>query len=222
MANLYGFVQQQSVSRASDGTSIGLRATRDGSLVQIPWIQALCLEGRVYGTYHSAADLDATSIGTFGAGAIDADEFDWHLSIPNTVAVMPIYVQVSYSAIGTILTYGLTCAYGTGSVVSGGLALTEYNVRPGSSNTSSCTATGITDDGGTALTEEGFFYNVSKLGVTSTATHSEGHIPPFSAADAPYVPVLEGARQAVAWTPGQAGTGSILTNWIELPISAVQ
>src|SRR3990167_2227260 len=221
MSNLHGFVQQSSVARASDGTSVGIRATRDGALVQVPWIQALCLEGRGFGTFHSAADLDATSVWTFGAGAIDADEFDWHLAVPDTAAVLPIFIQVSYSAIGTILTYGLTCAWGTGSAVSNGLALTEFNLRPGSSNASVCTATGITDDGGTALTETGFFWNVSKLGVTPTATQVELLLPPYSAATSAFVPVIEGARQVVAWTPGQAGTGSIMAQWIQLPIAAI-
>jgi len=223
MSNIHGFTQQDNVSRAADGTSVGIRATRDGAIIQTPWLQALCLEGRVFGAFGGAADLDATGPGTFGDGAVDNDEFDFHCIIPSTVAILPVFLAMPAVAIGTIDEVTFASAWGTDSVVgAGGISLTAYNVRPGSSNSSDCTVGALYNTGGTALAEEGFLVVNSSTALTGVAATPAQLVPAYSAATSAFVPVLEGARQWVGWNAGQATTGYILASWVELPIAAVR
>ena len=73
MSNIHGSVQQQTVSRVADSSPLDARITRDGALMQIPWIQALCLEGRVMGAGTGSASLTYTTPMAFGTGAPDMD-----------------------------------------------------------------------------------------------------------------------------------------------------
>ena len=226
MSNLlHGFVQQDNISRASDGAPAGVRVTRDGAPVAIPWVQALCLEGRVFGAQAGDASLSITAGGTFGAAAADLDEFDYLHTIPATVAVLPVFYQVGYSTVGTVDETGLILAWGSDGVMSNGIALTPFNLKTGSGNTTSCTVRAIGDDGGTAMTLAGLIQHNITIMITGAADDPQPFVPHWSVATAGFVPVLEGAsgtgRQIGGWHPGNARAGYITSTWVELPINAV-
>lgn len=224
MSNIYGFTQQDNVARASDGTSVGIRATRDGALLQIPWIQALCLEGRVFGIQCGDGTLDPVGAGAFGVGVNDLDEFDYLHTIPDTVAILPIYYSVGYTVIGTAGEAGIALGWGTGGVINGGIAAnTIFNLKPASSNTSSCTVATLGDDVGTVITLAGMIYHNISTALTGVAGTPAQFVPPYSIKTTGFVPVLEGALQMAGFSGGVvAPAGYITSYWVELPISAIQ
>jgi len=213
------------VNRTSDGLAKGIRSTRDGSLVAVPWVQALCLEGRVFGAAGGSASLTFTGPGTFGDGAPDMDEFDYLHTIPTTVAVIPIYYDVVLEGIGTALLTTNLIVYGSAGVVAANsFALTPFNMRPAAGVDSLCTIAACADTGGTAITVRGLVYMSGATMITG-ATTGANVLPAFSLTTCSYVPVLEGSStvtQMAAFHSGQATTGYITSNWIELPIAMVQ
>ncbi len=226
MSNLlHGFVQQDNISRASDGAPAGVQLTRDGAIVGIPWVQALCLEGRVFGAQEGSASTTITGGGTFGAAAADLDEFDYLHTIPATVAVIPVSYSVGYSTVGTVDETGLIFVFGDSGVISGGITLTPFNLRTGSNNTSSCTVVGLGADGGTVISLQGLIAHNITIGLTGAVATAQQFVPQWSVTTASFAPVLEGAnslgRQLAGFHPGNAGAGYVVSTWIELPINAV-
>jgi len=226
MSNLlHGFVQQDNISRASDGAPAGIRLTRDGAIVGIPWVQALCLEGRVFGAQEGSASTTIVGAGQFGAAAIDLDEFDYLQTIPQTVVVIPVFYSVGYSVVGSVDETGMALVWGSGGIIASGIALTPFNMKTGSSNTSSCTVVGLGDDGGTAITLAGLINHDITVGLTGAAASPQQFVPSWSVATASFAPVLEGltgtGRQVAGFHPSQAGSGYVVSNWVELPINAV-
>jgi len=226
VAHLFGFADQTSPTRTTDGVDIKIRSTRDGALATVPWIQALCLEGRVHGVQFGDATTDPVGAGEFGAGVIDLDEFDFLQTIPATVAVLPLFYQVALLAVGTAGEAGLTVLWGnTGAKHASGITPIPFNLKTGSSNVSLCTFSALSDDAGTAIVPEGIIYQNITTALTGVAGTAQQFVPPWSAATAGFVPVLEGAagtgRQIAAFMNGQAATGYFTSFFAELPIAAV-
>jgi hypothetical protein len=69
------------------------RGTRDGSNIQMPWYQAMIVDGYGFGIGFGAALNDDTDVGTFGAGGIDFTEHDLLQTLPaaGNTAVIPIF-----------------------------------------------------------------------------------------------------------------------------------
>lgn len=226
MAHLYVAAQQLDPSRGSDGTDVKVRGTRDGALYQAPWIQALCLEGRVFQAAPGSTAL-GTTVGAFGGTTtIDFDEFDYLQTIPATVAVLPIYINVGIAVTGTAGEGGFQ-AYWGGSGVAGAnpVTVTPHNLRPASSNVSACTVVALCDDGGTAFVPAGLIARAASNTITVTSGFMD--VPAWSVVNAGYVPVIEGlaspGRQIGIWVYSQgATTGFIQHAWAELPISAIE
>ena len=131
-----------------------------------------------------------------------------------------------FLAIGTISEMGMHVIWGSGGVRhASGLTPTPFNLRPGSSIASACTVSVLSDDGGTAMTPAGVIVSRIKSAITSTTGTPEPFVPAWSASEAGFAPILEGAsgtgRQIAAFFPAQAGTGYFVTNWAELPIAAI-
>lgn len=222
MGELHAFVQQQSVSRASDGTLRGIRLTRDGSLVGIPWLQALCLEGRVFGAQCGDASADPVGAGTFGAGVVDLDEFDWLQTIPANTTVLPVYFSVAFLALSTAGEAGLHLLWGASGVISGGITVTPYNFRPSAGISTNCSIGALGADGGTAIVPTGVFYSQITTGLTGAANTPQQFVPEYTVAKCGFVPVLEGAVQFAGFCPATGGTGYVTAAWVELPSSAIE
>lgn len=219
--------QQGSPERVAEGLPIQLRSTRDGSVIQVPWVQALCLEGRVYGISYGAANLTLT-IATFGTNAsLALDETDLLQTIPETVAVIPVFFKVGFVGLGTAAEVSAVLAYGKGGVVSGGVtSIIPYNYRPGSGNKSACTYVGLANKGGTVITLEGIIYHESSTALTGAANEPAQLGYEWSVEKAGYLPVMEGkpstGRQVAAWAhSAQASTGYLSYVFAELPIADI-
>ncbi|KKN82257.1 hypothetical protein LCGC14_0310700 [marine sediment metagenome] len=221
MADQVGFVQQQSVSRHSDGTSRGIRITRDGSVIQVPWLQALCLEGRMFGAQCGDATTDPVGAGTFGAGSVSLVEFDYFHVIPVNTTILPVYMSVAFLAVGTAAEAGIHVVWGSGGVAGTSITLVPFNMRPSSSNSTNCTVTALDDGDGTIIVVAGVIYEQVTTALTGVAGTSQQYVPEFSVTKCGYVPVLEGAVQLAMYANGQASTGYLTSMWAELPSSAI-
>ena len=224
MSNARGFVQQEGVARTTDGNLIGIRITRDGSTIAVPWVQAIIMEGLGYSAGYGSAANSATTVGTFGAGGVDLDEFDLLQTLPTnaSVGVIPIYFKPVLEVIGTILATDVLLAFGSGGVISNGISVTPANLKPDSDNASVCTIGGLGDDGGTAMTVGTYIYREGGTHLTGVAGTGQTLMPEWSIASAGYAPVIVGAsRQVAGFASGQASTGFITYQWLELPADAL-
>ena len=226
MTEMEGVVQQQNVARASDGTTRGIRLTRDGAILQVPWIQALCLEGRVMGASGGSASLVYTGPGSFGTGAIDTDEFDYLQTIPTTVAVIPVFYNAIFELVGTVDFVSNLLVWGH-SAVSGGtdFALVPYNLRPGAGIDSLCSIIACAATGGTAITLGGTVFMSGSTMMSDTTTTGANVLPPYTATTCSYIAVIEGSATAsflAGFHSGQAQTGYLLSQGIELPIAMIR
>lgn len=87
-------IGQQNVQRTLEGTQQAHRCIRDGTLTEIPWQQALALEGRVFTTNFSGGGV--TGIAgktTFTSGSPDAN-----IDVPLGMTVIPVYVDLNITA----------------------------------------------------------------------------------------------------------------------------
>jgi len=94
MTDMRVFAQNQNVSRGPTGGKAA-RGLLDGTLATVPWVQALIMEGYGLSANYGNAANSATTVGTFGAGGIDLDEFDLLQTLPaaGSVGVIPILFQ---------------------------------------------------------------------------------------------------------------------------------
>jgi len=225
MSHTYILGQQNSPSAVSDAVDLKLRGTRDGAAFTAPWIQALVLEGRVFGSGNGATALGVAA-GTFSDGALDTDEFDYLQTIPATVAVIPVYIRLCIVTVGTALETGFHAFWGGSGVAHAtNVAVTPHNLRPGSSNVSACTVVTIADTGGTAFVPAGLIARDVAMMLTPAANQATAFIPQWSCAQAGYAPVIEGGvsptKQIAIFVTGQAETGYLHHVWVELPIARV-
>lgn len=225
MTMLVGAIGQSTVIRKDEDDLRSIRLIRDGAVVEIPWIQALCLEGRVFGAGPGATAL-GVAVGELGAGAIDLTEIDYLHTIPATVAVLPVFIEVNFVAVGTVLETGFHAFWGSAGVIgANSVAVTPHCLRPGANNTSACTVAFKGDAGGTAFAPAGLIARQVTTMLTGIAASPQPFVPSWSAANSGIVPVIEGlaspARQIAIFANSQAGSGYIHTVWAELPIADV-
>ncbi len=225
MSVLQSYISQNDCVRGAEDALKNLRLIRDGSLSVIPWTQALVLEGRVFGVSFGAANM-STTVGTFGAeAAIDLDEIDMLQTIPATVAVMPLYFKCAFVAIGTIAATQVVLTWGAGGVGSAGITCTPYNLKPASSSVSACTVTGLHDNGGTAIVNAGVIFREATTALTGVAATPAQLGYEWTAGRTGFVPVIQGlvspTRQIAAWAKAQGGTGYLMYQYAELPVSDV-
>lgn len=226
MSHTFVNAQQLSPARVADGTDVKLRATRDGAALQIPWLQALSLEGRVFGVEFGSANKAVVLVGTFGAGAVDLDEFDLLQIVPATVGIIPAYFKVGFSAHGTGACEVALVWGNTGVINATNIACTPYNLRPASSNVSACTVNGLGNDAGTAMVVDGVIFVEATTALTGVAGTPAQLGYEWSVNDSGVMPIIEGLtapeRIVAGFAASNAGTGWLTYMWAELPISAFE
>jgi len=226
MSDIRGVIAQKTVIRTDEGDRRALRLGYGGESIYIPWLQALVLEGRMFGVAYGSANNDVIAVGTFGAGAIDLDEFDLLQTVPATVAVLPAYYKVAFSTPGTVAALHVALAWGQTGVIAAGISCTPFNLNTGSTNASLCTITGLGDDGGTACTISGVIYQEAATVLVGAANTPQQLGYEWAAGKAGFVPVIKGlvspTRQVMGWAAAQGGTGWITYQYAELPIDAIE
>jgi len=226
MSDVRAVVAQNTVPRVKDDAFRNIRLGRGGEIVTIPWTQALIMEGKVFGVQFGDATTDPVGAGTFGAGVVDLDEFDFLQTIPATVTVMPLYYEVSLLAIGTAGETGLHVVWGSGGVKhASGITPVAFNMKAASSNTSLCTLSALSDDAGTAIVPAGIVCSRITTAITGAAT-GMNLVPPWSALAEGGAPMLKGAastgRQIAAFFPAIGGTGYFVSRYAEFGVDEIE
>ncbi len=100
MSDIRFIAGHTSQNRARDGQYIGARSTRDGALFVAPWVQALVLEGKVFG-----ANAGSVTTGIAGHATIDADQPEMAIrAASDTLVLMPLdlgaYLETGATTLG--------------------------------------------------------------------------------------------------------------------------
>lgn len=222
MTDLRVFGKNRNVSReGSGGGWVAARGLSDGTMAVVPWVQALIMEGYGFTTQFGAADKDDTDPGTFGAGGVDLTEFDFLQTLPSngSVGIIPIFWKPVFEAIGTIAAIDALLVFGTGGVKhASGITPTAANMRPDSSIASGCTLSALSDAAGTTIVIGGEIYREGGTHLTGVAGTGQTLMPEWSINKTGYAPVIVGAsRQVAAFASGQASTGFMTYQWLEMP-----
>lgn len=220
--NMSIFAKQKSVGRASDGTWAALRGTRDGALINMPWYQALVLEGKVFG-------INAGTVSTPIAGhaAIDADQPEAAVYFSAGVAVIPLSVRAAQETGATTLaTGGLMTAVSNISVGAGtSTAATPFNLNLFTPNATQVSAAHTYSGNGTDPLTAGNFLELARAtSLIDADAATSGIIPPvlnWSVYDG-IAPVLVDAGSFLLYGEAAANTlfGTLI--WGELSESDVE
>ena len=213
--------QTSAVSRVSEGADSYVRALRDGSLSTAGFIQAMCMEGRMF----AANGGTATGPLTFGAGSLDTTEIDMLVLAPAGTTIIPIEVCIQVEAYGSTAIFEALVSCGSGGVVG-----TDTDVVPVCMNThlgytAQC-ACGVSS----AADATYFTSNLIELerwgaakAVTVGTADDDSAWPPanyaWRASQGGYLPIIKGIGGLAVFVAAQASTGFISAKWIEVPDS---
>jgi hypothetical protein len=214
--------QNTAIERVTEGNDTYLKSLRDGTLTVANFIAALSLEGRVF----TANVGTATSPVTFGAGGLDATEFDLHVSVPAGSVIIPLELRVVMEAFGTAAINEILMIAGGGSTCGAGTAITPVSSNVNMGRSSSCTVTSAaTATSGVAITTNvrELYRDGSPIAIT-IATVGQVRVPNvflWRATDSGILDVVGPSQQVAVLAAANAGTGFITLKYVELPVSAV-
>lgn len=162
MSDVRGQVGQLNLPGAgAERSNVALRTIRDGSLINLPWIQSLVFAGRAFG-------IHAGSVSTPIAGhaAIDADQPEWAVRIPDGTVGVPLYVSMVNEAAGTTLAQGgmMTCISNIDVGAGTSTAATPFNLSMRSTVATTATAAVAYSGNGTDPLTAGNFLEIARIG----------------------------------------------------------
>ena len=209
---------------SADDAFSKVQGTRDGAPFSADWVLARCLEGRVF----VANAGTVTTPVEFGAGVIDEDEYDLHISVPSGTTIGILSVEVVAEVVGTNAILEVMAKTGSGSTCGAGTAITPRNLRSDSPFTSNCTITAAaTVTSGVQITGPEFMrYCLAKAVTVATAGAPGGTLPrrfTWNHKDAGYIPIVVGGtgHAAGVFCGAQAGQGFITVVYVEVPSTRI-
>lgn len=217
MANdLRVFAHQQGVSRASEGTFVGLRGTRDGSFYGIDPFVAAALEGRMF-----IAQLGSASDPSTAMDAYDANRPEFVLDVPDGTAIIPVSIHVDVQTHGATLNE--TIALASRTLQETGSSFTAITINPVRTDNpgpaSRCralgTLTGDLTDPNTAGSIEFWRsgspvdFDVAGEPIPTLVWSAKRFVPPL----------IVGAGSLAVYCSGTTPTGFITVIWAEFPES---
>lgn len=214
--------QTSSVQRVSEGADIYLRMLRDGTIGVAEFTALLSLEGRVF----TANAGITTSPITFGAGGLNEDEYDLHIAVPSSVAIIPLELMVCFETFGTALLTEVSMQSGSGSTCGAGTSVTPISSNVSAGITSSCTiVSAATATAGVELTsnKKEIFRENRQITITiaTVAQVREKETYRWFAKDAGILDIVGPSQQLVVYAASQAGTGFITVKYAEVPVTFV-
>lgn len=217
------------VSRGTaDGALTALRGTRDGAVFQTDWYLAAALEGRAFGINTGTG----SSPDTMTTASLDVAKPDLAITVPAGTTIFPVYIEYSIEdtdGVGVLDVVAVASSADT-QVLSGGTALTIYNMRTDAPVSSNCSAASVLASAGvTPYTGNyieffrGYAGDVTDQHVVSTsqtvATASRYH---WSASKTMVPPVLTGVSQICVYCTGPGALkGWITVLWVEMPSNSI-
>ena len=205
---------QEMGSSATFNYALGLK---DGSLVSVPWVQALTIKGRVFHAYVGSA----TTPVTLDASYANTDP-DISLDVPDGTAIIPLCIRVVVEAYGTSALFeSFTLCTKTLAASSAGTVFIPINMATRSANGSNCkvyVGPTVTDGNTTGAFEIGRITQ-SKAVTIATAIDTSTWQPEafeWNYMTSGFAPVLHGEASMQTWAIAQAITGYIQYWWLEL------
>mgnify|MGYP001606547473 FL=1 len=222
MSDFRIFAEQFNVGRSVDGWRAA-RGLRDGSLVTVPWYQALVFEGRCFGMHGGSVTTPMA-----GHAAIDADQPEGSIYIATTgVSLIPLYIMMAMETGATTLAQGGMMAAISNINVGAGTstAFTPFNLKMttvGYTPSASAAVT-YTGNGTDPLTAGNFLEIARASAVIDADAATSGIIPPvlkWAAGDALLAPMVEDIGSILAYGEAAANTLYLTMFWAELPSTA--
>lgn len=222
MSDFRIFAEQFNVGRSVDGWRAA-RGLRDGSLVTVPWYQALVFEGRVFGMHAGSVTTPIA-----GHAAIDADQPEAAVYIAATgTALLPLYVMMAMETGATTLAQAsMMFAISNINIGAGtSTAFTPFNAKMTSVgySASASAAAAYTANGTDPLTAGNFLEMDRISGNFDADAAGQGAVYPklqWGAGTALVVPMVEDIGSIVAYGEAAANTLYATIMWAELPSSA--
>ena len=190
---------------------------QDGSLVSVPWIQALLLKGKVFHAYIGSATTPVTLDASYAA-----TDPDISLDVPDGTAIIPLCIRVVMEAYGTTALWEtFTLCSKTLAASSAGTVFTPINMSLRSAGASACkvyVGPTVTDGNTTGAFEIGRCTQ-SKAVTIATAIDTSTWQPEafeWSYLKQGFAPVLHGEASMATWVISQASSGYIQYFWAEL------
>ena len=211
--------QQSSVGRAAEGTFVGLRGTRDGTIFTMGYLQALSLEGRMF-----TAALGSASAPSAAMDAYNAVRPEFVLDIPDGTTIIPVQIHVKIDTHGATLNETFAVSSRTQVAETGNnTAITINPVRTdnGGGISSNCTCYGTLTGNGTSPVTAGSF-EFWRSGAPVDFDAAGEPLPTMIWSAQRFVPpVIVGSGSLTVYCSGTTPVGSITATWVELPESAV-
>ncbi len=188
-------------------------ATRDGAIFTADWYHKQLLRGKIFQVAGGATNQGITDPGTFGAGAIDTDEFDFFATIPEGTIIIPLEYTIVMEAFGATGLLEILLATGTAAVSGGsGVTLTPVNQNGSSNNASALTGkVSINNaDGGTALTKETEIWRDGLQLVEDITANDDAAWPSrfqWKAEGPGDLHIIQGEKFLCGWIAAVGGTG---------------
>jgi len=224
MAKVEGLIKQTTaVDRLKEGADQYLRLLRDGTLSMVDWIAALSLEGRVF-TCNAGV---ATTAIAFGDEGLDTDEFDLFVSVPSSVVIIPLELNIHFETTGTALLVECVMQVGTGGAANAtSTATVTRSSNPNTGLTSACTSVCAANTSGTAFTGDvKEIWRASDQISIDIDTIAQIRIPynyRWKAMTSGVLDVVGPSYGLAVWASSKTGTGMISLKYIELPASVMQ
>ena len=221
MAYEISTVKQNSYLDYAEGQERPARSNRRGELVVANNYQQFVQDGRVFCVNVGTGTAPATFVGAYVATTPDV-----YIYVPLGTTIIPLFIQVSYEAVGTESTMEIVAtASVTGDSSAGGTGLTIYPMRLDNPRSSACTATVL---GTVTSPNSGTFFDfwrrMRPLTDTVATTENDRHELTFEwsalTSVAPHIvgtTAGTGGSCLALWAASQAGTGFIKVIWAEIP-----
>jgi hypothetical protein len=198
--------QTTSIDHVVEGADQFIRMLRDGSVVNMPWVMAKAIEGKVY-SVHSGI-MTAPVAGTDSSSGATAAKPDLLITVPDRTTIIPVYISIDFEDTGTaavVDVFAVASDVYDNAVTA--TALTINNLRMDKPiGGSQCTAYGVVTAGGTDPETSG--YNFVEFWRPWAGFIEDG----FNSSTSWAIPYPHG----VQWSIGQAvvppvivGTGSL-------------
>ena len=217
------------VSRGTaDGALTALRGTRDGAIFQTDWYLAAALEGRAFGVNTGTGSTPDVMTTT----TLTVAKPDLAITVPAGTTIFPVYIEYSIEdtdGAGVLDVVAMASSAAT-QVLSGGTAVTIYNMRTDAPVSSLCSAASVLAGSGVTPYTGNFIeffrgyagdvtdqYNSSTAQTVATASRYN-----WSAAKTMVPPVLTGVSQLCIYCTGPGAlTGWITAIWVEMPSNSI-
>ncbi len=217
--------QTSSVSVAAENSDVYLRAMRDGSLINMPWVMAKVFEGKVFCAMTGVLSADVTF-----SPVVDGAMPDLSVTVPKGTTIIPVYISVNFEDTGSTLVLDVFAVASKvyDNDVTSTATLVIKNMRTDKAlDGSQCVALSVITGSGTDLESSGYNYvefwrPVSGFaedafgGSTARINHATNHSK-WTIGDAVVPPIIVGTSTLGIYAGAQAGKGFITAIWVEVP-----